>query len=237
MCDGNKIGQGKANTQKFLSENPKIKDDLEKAIRDKTLQGADFAVSETAPRAVSASLKTVTPERRVDSPTYASRPAPTAQEPKLTPDYSPKPSLSAGTLPDLEETVSVGSNENKSNDFADDFLTYRDEKPSSTQNPVAPESSREASAPSLSAPVAVPVAIAPVTPAAAPKPQAAGLTDEPEWFKKAYDTEILKQQRAWVVYQGKGLVKGRMTALEHIENTPQIKSDILSALAGMGHNF
>jgi recombination protein RecA len=54
---GSKIGQGKANSAKFLQENPEIKATLEKQIRDKLLTGgadkaaADKAASATAPAA------------------------------------------------------------------------------------------------------------------------------------------------------------------------------------------
>jgi recombination protein RecA len=45
---GNKIGQGKANAAKYMSENPAIADEIEKAIRDKLLPKPSNAKAEPA---------------------------------------------------------------------------------------------------------------------------------------------------------------------------------------------
>ena len=60
---GSKIGQGKANSAKFLQDNPEIKNAIEKQIRDKLLTGGpEAAAAATAAAAAAATAAQAAPE-------------------------------------------------------------------------------------------------------------------------------------------------------------------------------
>ena len=54
---GNKIGQGKANAMKYLADNPKIADEIEKELRSRLLlKPGEKPIEESIPEAFEADL-------------------------------------------------------------------------------------------------------------------------------------------------------------------------------------
>jgi recombination protein RecA len=241
---GNKIGQGKANSQKFLLENKEIFDEIYQTLRAKLLN-TQAAEPEVQPRSVSSAMMARTIEPQLL--TTGSNVAPPPVRKALPEDFEESYSHDASS--DFS-SVQAGNDEDEEDPFADGAKVVSREARdnvigglSSTPVENVNQQNRAQSEPQIAhnqsgrdefagavrqAMVATPEPIQtrndepPAPKVRGPKPGAH------DWFAMANWHEILQQKRAFCMYEGKALpVKGAENAKNHIESTPELKAEIL----------
>jgi recombination protein RecA len=216
--NGNKIGQGKANSQKFLVENPEIFEEIYKKLRVKLLDVQAEKVEEFKPKEVSNALmaRTIEPEVFI----------PAAQVP--TPVRKPEPAH--------EDSYTHGA-ENSFADVEED--PFEEEANSITRatanvlnashsNPVPDEPTFRSESPVTAVSALRPMATTPSEPEVVTPKDRGPKPDADNWFELAFWHNILEQKRAFTMYEGKSLPgKGKENARTVIENDPALKATIL----------
>jgi len=200
---GNKVGQGKEQSKKYLAENPHIAAELERKLREKLLGNnseIDQVKSTGQPVAPMAALQ-LRPAAEIAAPVQSKAKVQHADEPLEELERSPANPVDPESLDDdafFDQPL-------------DALLGSNDAGAVATAEVASPEVAKQPDV-KVNEPVAAP-AQAPAT--ATPAPQAA---DDPDaWFQKALDKEVLYQSGPWVYFDGQKIAKGKVQAKLIIE--------------------
>lgn len=210
---GNKIGQGKANSQKYLAENPEIFDEIYKNLRFKLLAEQATEV-EVSPRNVAQAIATKAIDPQLLTPAV-----------NVVVPIRQAQAITDGQGESNVDDLNRSSDEVVFDPFEDEPATGNGHAAES--KPVAGIFEHVASMP-FSAPSTIrnePVEVAPEP--KEPKPRGPKPADD-DWFELAFYYGVLDQRRAFTMYNGSSLPgKGRENARVTIEANQSLKNEIL----------
>lgn len=249
--NGSKIGQGKANSQKWLAENPEAADQIEAEIRkkkmpDRVVASANDPVSRTTSNALMA--KAITPQVEsvstklvVEPYQKTTPPVSLVKDPAFYGDFADEgaetglQSHVALESPEVKDPFGLVKGDIQFSSFDDEPLI---EEPASLNTPLAvePQHNSFVDEPAIERidtqqPVIQPNVAATVdavkTPYVAPSLPEGG---EPQWMIDAFNTGVFTQARAWTMYEEKGIGRGKPAVIAKVEADPELKAKILAEI-------
>jgi recombination protein RecA len=251
--NGSKIGQGKANSQKWLAENTEAADKIEAEIRqqkmpDRVVASANDPVSRTTSNALMA--KSITPQVEsvstklvVEPYQKTTPPVSLVKDPAFYGDFSEEggetglQSLGNPESPVVKDPFEPAKGDIQFSSFDDEPLI---EEPVAVNATLAVEPQHNSFAaepvveriniqqPASQPSVAAAVVDAVKTPYVAPSLPEGG---EPQWMIDAFSTGVFTQARAWTMYEEKGIGRGKPAVIAKVEADPELKAKILAEIA------
>lgn len=226
---GDKIGQGKANSCKWLRENEEASAEIETQIRaqkmpDRIVARANEQVSKTASNAMLA--KALKPESE-SLPTVA----PIARNTMSVVQPITDTAIQSSEDEEQEDFISVGE-EGESKPEVDPFAIGKDDilfsplDEDDEQVSKAPQQEKIAESSVVEEKADNPINPVATTYSGASDAPAAGADNS--WYEEAYSLGVFTQARAWTMFRGKGIGRGQADVISSVNRNQELKQNILN---------